>query len=592
MVNLNYQSAGITTIETPSAIRQIQGVATNISGMVVLAERGPIGRRVLVTSLTDYIRIFGGDYSHGVGYWAVKGYFENAGNDTPLYIVRTAHYTDITDATTLTATLSSLTLVDSKASSPDDTLLVEAANEGRWANKLQISTVHASKFSTTLDNGTALVTGATSATLTSAAGVDLGTVLNISDGTDSIALVVEDVQDRTIYFDALPTLTGPIADGAAVTEVSFHIIVSEAGQEIERHEFLSMEDTNRIDYVETRINTLSDSNLSSIRVTDLDSGSDVLVHRPAQIANVFLSGGGDGIASLASGDFIGNPASSTGMFAFDNQTVLNQLAIPESQAMVVQRALIDYCELRKYTFAVLNSPKGLTPTDVIEYVEDTAAFNSSRGAFYYPQLKVYDANNDRNIVVPADGHIMGKYAQIDGSQGVQQVAAGELGLLAGVVGFENNETEKKAVRDVLYPSRINPMGNINGFGLTLFGSRTLDLTGGIGSQINERRVFNFLEQSLNDGMGFVLFKNNTAEFRDNVRMTIEAFMAAQLQAGMIDSFFVNVDDALNNALIRSQNKLVAAVAAKVPDTIEHFFILVSKDTRAQEAALQEIIGAG
>lgn len=589
MPNLTFQSPGITTIEQPSAIRQIQGVATNISGMVVLADRGPIGVPTLITSMTDYIRVFGGPYTGGIGYWAAKGYFENAGNDVPLYITRTAHYTTLTDKDTLTAVKASVTLQDQDGT-PDDTLLVEAASEGKWGNLLQVSIENASRFSTTINQTGGLTNGATSIILDSVAGIEVGTVLFFDDGTDSITKVVTDVQGSTVYFSAVSGLSDEVADGGTVTEVSFHLIVSEAGTEIERHEYLSMEDTNKTDYVETRINTLADFNLSVIRVTDLDtSTTDNSDQRPDTAYTLeYLTDGADGISGLASGDLLGDSGEQTGMYSFDQIQVLNQLAIPESQASVVQQGLVTYCENRKYTFAVLNSPLGLTPAQAITYVEDTAAFNTKHAAFYYPQVKVYDADNDRNITVPADGHIMGKYVRVDATAGVATVAAGENGLLSGIVGFENRETEKKAVRDTLYPKRVNCLGNISGFGLCIYGSRTLDRTGDM-PQINQRRTFNFVEQSLNDGMGFVLFKNNTAEFRRDVKRTMDSFLAT-LVPDILESFFTDTGDGLNNALVRAQNKLVASVAIKVPDTIEHFFILVSKDTRAQEAALQQLVG--
>lgn len=582
MVSTNFLSGGITIIEEESRIRNLQGVATSIGAMVILAEKGQIGKATLVTSFEDFFNKFGTFVPYGMGAWAAKAFYENALGNTPMYIVRTAHYTDINDAGTLQADKAALSINDDA----NPTLLIEASSEGEWGNQLKVKTTRQSRF--TYSTTSNLSNGGTSVTLDNVADIRKGTVLYLDDGSETVTVVVKSVQNLTIFFDAV-TLAADVDSGADAHEQSFRIEVYEGDQLVEEHDFLSMEDTNEQDFVETRLNPLADTDQIRIRVTDLDSASTPGADRPEDLASpTFLAGGDNGLTGLTDGDFIGSAAAGNGLYAFDEIQVINLMAIPESQSQAVQTALITYCEGRKFPFAILQSPLGLTPTAMVTYRQDTLSANTSRAAMYYPQVKVYDANNDKNIVIPADGHIMGAMARTDNSNGVQQVAAGDLGQLLNIVGFENEEANKKGVRDILYPAQINPLANITNLGRVIFGSRTLSTGGGIGSQVNERRTFNFVEQTLNDGMGFVLFKNNTPELRKTVDDTISSFLVTLVQDGVLESFTVDVGDGLNNALVRAQNKLIAAVALKVPDTIEHFFIVVSKDTRAQEQALQEL----
>lgn len=108
----------VAVIETPPAVRQIQGAATAVFGMVGVAERGPIGEPVLCASFADYTKHFGGYLSIASAHLAqaVQAFFaEGAGQ---LWVVRTAHYTDVLDPSTLTAIRSSGNLVTPGAATP------------------------------------------------------------------------------------------------------------------------------------------------------------------------------------------------------------------------------------------------------------------------------------------------------------------------------------------------------------------------------------------------------------------------------------------------------------------------------------------
>jgi phage tail sheath protein FI len=578
---VNYLSPQVNVIEVQAGIRTIRGVSTSTGGLVGIAKKGPVGKATLVTSIQDFVNKFGGPISDGLLYWVVKGFYDNANDGAPMWIVRTAHYTDITDAATLTAVKAFKTLKDTLGTV--DTLTVRASSEGTWGNSLQVTTALASRFATTLNNGGTLANGALSAVMTSTEGMRKGTVLNITDGVDTAKVVVLRVENTRVYFTAaISGLAGPISDGGAVTELSFNLSVFLSDTQVEQtYEFVSMEDTNSVDYVETRINGIS----NYIIVEDEDTTNTAGVDRPVNTTLAFLASGNDGLTSLASGDYIGSAASLTGMEAFNNIEVLNFVDIPESQVQAVQTAIISYCERRKFVLGILTSPLGLDESEIITYVNTTLAANTSRAAMFYKHLSVYDANADAAKIIPNSGSVMGCFARVDSTIGIQQVAAGELGILQNILGFENEFAQSQGARDIIYPYNINPLINHPSLGRCIFGSRTLSKSGGIGSQINERRVFNFIGQSLYLGMHYVLFKANTPEFRKTVKGTIDAFLVVQQQDKVITDFYSDVGDGLNNPLVQATGKLIAVVGIKAPDTIEFFEIQLTRDDRAQQAAL-------
>lgn len=577
-----FLSPGIKSREQQSKIRNIRGVATSITAFVGLAEKGEIGKAKLITGYELFLRDFGSHISQAVMSRAVQGFYSEAGDSVPAYIVRTAHYTDITSAATLTATKASLTLNDTLAV---PTLKVEPIGEGVHGRKFQVSSTLSSKFTTTLNNGGTLDTAAQQVTLQSIDGVVIGSVLLIDDLTTSVIVKVTGIENNTIFFDAI-TIGASIADGAGVTELSFDLQFYLAGEPLELYTNVSMEPENELDYVENRINGID----VDFVVTDLNSASDPGENRPVNITKEYLTGGNDGLTGLIASDFVGSSASKTGLYALDKIQIINMACIPDSQDSVTQIGLMNYCEIRKFIFGILSSPKSLDTQGIVNYVNNTLAANTSRSAMYYPQVKVFNEKSGRDIIIPGDGHIAGIYARTDNDKGVQQVGAGEDGLFQSILGFENTDTEDQGIRDILSPQRINTMANIQGIGRCIFDSQTLSKSGGIGSQINERRVFNFVEQSLDIQMKFVLFKGNTSPFRKTVDDTITSFLLVLRLDGVLEDFFVDVSDSLNNALVRAAGKLVALVGLKVPDTIRFFDMIFTRDTRAQEAALAELEG--
>ncbi len=472
-----FLSPGHYVTEAEPQVVTIAGVPTSTAALIGVAEKGPIGQAVLVTSWTDFVDKFGGFTSNGWLAYAAYGLFLNK-RGARAYVVRTAHYTDPSDPTTLTAKKATLTLQD-RTTTPVNTLQVDAASEGTWGNRLKIKVEDATK---------------------DAANKFKLTVLETVNGQD----VVREVFDE-----------------------------------------LSMTDTDA-DYVETRINGVS----KYITVTDLASATAAPNDKPAT-GTFSLTGGDDGLTGLADTDYIGSSAGRTGLYALDVVPESLLIAVPGVATTAVQNGVLDYCAGRKDCFAILDPPFGNTPDQIKTYVETTAGLNSSYGAFYYPNVKILDPLTGKEKVVPPSGFVIGAYARTDGDKGVWKVAAGiEDGRLAGVIGLETDLVNDKAVRDVLYPARINPICFLRGYGIRVYGARTLD-----GSKefpyINERRTFIYCEKSINEGTQFAEFENNEPGLWKKLTRSIKSFLLTVWRQGGLrgekpqDAFVVKIDEELN-----------------------------------------------
>jgi phage tail sheath protein FI len=92
--------------EVSTATRPISGVSTAVTGFIGIAERGPVAKPVYIGGMGDFTRTFGAAQEGQALYYAVKGFFDNGGSQA--YVVRQAHYSDITDATSVVANASAV----------------------------------------------------------------------------------------------------------------------------------------------------------------------------------------------------------------------------------------------------------------------------------------------------------------------------------------------------------------------------------------------------------------------------------------------------------------------------------------------------
>lgn len=377
----------------------------------------------------------------------------------------------------------------------------------------------------------------------------------------------------------------------------FNLSVQEDGVIVEVWPNLSMTDSDD-NFVETVINdATTGSNL--ITVTDLDAAPPSPLDLPATGTFGPMTGGNDGLTSLADTDFIGAEAGETGFRGFDDVLDGTLLICPDRPTAAVHNAMLAYCETTrdKQMFAILDSPASSDAAAIITYVETTAALlNASEfGAIYWPQVKCLNPNTtifgtDTDITVPPSGHIAGVYARTDGSQdgGVYQPPAGiERGQLLGITGFETDEVLKMAKRDLVYPKRINPLTVFPGAPRHIDGTRTLKGNGNFPS-VAERRGVIFIEQSVKNGLQFARHSNNNEELRARVDRSVTAFLLIQMNNGAFrtkdpaTAFFVDFGEGLNTTAVQFAGKLIGRIGLATNKPTDWVILRFSQDTRALE----------
>lgn len=558
-----YLSPGVYVEEYESGAVPMEGVGTSTAGFVGLAEKGDvIGKPQLVTSFSDYVRIFGGYLSEtkfgDKRYlpYAVEHFFINGGSRA--FVMRVCP-------------------ADAKAASTksDSILSFTAKNPGEWGNRIKVTVSPVSRVKTQVYE----VNG-NDAVVRSVDGFNIGDVVEFADGKTTVYNKITAIEEKTVSFEN--PVNASIVDKALVPTKfmkSCEIDVSvKYGDVKEDYLFVSL-NTESPEYI---ISRMAKSELVTVEVAAAkaapkpadakDKKEGAPAAPAAAIAAPFeavggkgdamimqLSGGTDGnVAGISAAEYIGTdggPGKRSGIQAFIENSDVSIMSVPGITIPEVQMSLIAHCENLKSRFAVLDMPKDKKKTD--ELIEYRDMFDSHYAAFYHPWIQIFDPLSKKNIIAPPSGSMVGIYARTDTAVGVHKAPANE--VVRACTGLAS--TYNTAEQDLLNPKGINLIRSFPGRGIRVWGARTAT-SNATWKYINVRRLFIYLEESIRANTNWVVFEPNTEALWGRVKRTIEMFLASTWRSGALagsspsEAFFVEIgrstmtqDDIDNGRLI-------------------------------------------
>lgn len=287
----------------------------------------------------------------------------------------------------------------------------------------------------------------------------------------------------------------------------------------------------------------------------------------------------DGSSSLMSADFIGDENTLNGLHAFDPVDDINIVAIPDMAGDVATiQGAYAYCESRKDCFFVADSLRDKTPTEVLD---DKKSLKSSYGAIYYPWIQVSDPLNGKKFVPPS-GAVAGIYSRTDIARGVHKSPAGTTdGRVQSALALERVVT--KGEHDVLNEPGINVIRFFPDSGICVWGARTMT-DDPEWKYVNIRRLFLFLEESIEDSTKWVVFEPNDPKLWGAVKRNITAFLLRVWRDGALfgnspdEAFFVKVDEENNPPEVRNAGQLIIEVGAAPIRPAEFIIIRISQKT--------------
>ncbi len=245
-----------------------------------------------------------------------------------------------------------------------------------------------------------------------------------------------------------------------------------------------------------------------------------------------------------------------------------------NQATIVND-LVSIAEARK-DCVVVTSPSrddvvGVTSAATVttNIVETAATFTKSS---YLVQdgnfLKVYDKYNDQFIEIAAASSTAGLMAATDRDRAAWFSPAGtRRGRYLGITAI--NYTPTKAQRDTLYKAGVNPIANIPGSGVILFGDKTNLGRPSAFDRINVRRLFLILERAIGRAAEQVLFEFNDEFTRAEFTNIIEPVLREVKGRRGITDFRVVCDETNNTAEVIDRNEFIANIFIKPARSINY-----------------------
>ena len=310
---------------------------------------------------------------------------------------------------------------------------------------------------------------------------------------------------------------------------------------------------------------------------DADSGDNFkLTANATSIKTINLTGGVDVSGNLTTGEY----ATAFDLIEDVDKYQVDFLIAPpvtetsgDTKAKTIVTDLVEIAGLTRKDCVVVASPPKSAVINNITPVTSTVNFANSLTSSSYlfmdnNYLTVFDKYNDQYIQIPANSSTAGIMAQSDFQTAPWFSPAGQRrGVYFGVVGLAH--TPNKAERDSLYRANVNPITNLPGFGLTLFGDKTFLKRPSAFDRINVRRLFLTLERAISRAAQQVLFEFNDEFTRAEFVNIVEPFLREVKGRRGITDFRVVCDETNNTPEIIDRNEFIATIFIKPARSINY-----------------------
>jgi hypothetical protein len=562
-----YLAPGVYVEEIEAGPKPIEGVSTSTAGFLGPTERGPVSP-YFITSTEEYERIFGGYLPDSFMTYAVDGFFNNGGQRC--FIGR------VTKKEAKNAKLE-IRLPGTGAGSPPD-IMIEAVGPGTWGNRIYIKIEDASL-------------------MTAKPELFKLTVVYFPEEPDKLdkppapakhVIDPTNPANRSHQFRRTPIVEiydnlspGPATDpsyyGKMVNGVSNLIYIWDRSPQTPKR-------PGNMGLSKLAASTPQDNRMHLD--TPLSAGADGPPDDPAT-PNVDESK-----AKIDFTDYEGevnttkNPLTQeiisierTGLRGFEEVDEISILCAPDEGSINELRGkLIDHCEKLLDRFAILQAKQDdANPSKMDDLRPDR---ESKYAALYFPWIRVIDPLTQTPRLIPPGGHVAGIYARSDSEKGVHKAPANE--VVRGANSLQVQLTKEQ--QGLLNPRGINVIRAFPGRGVILYGARTVS-TDPNWKYVNVRRLFLFIEESIEEGTQWVVFESNNEGLWARVKATITQFLTTVWREGALmgtapeQAFFVKCDRTTMTQNDIDTGKLIVKIGI-APVKPAEFVIFRISQTRA------------
>lgn len=446
----------------------------------------------------------------------------------------------------------------------------------------------------------ALAPGDLTLRLADATGLEPGSYVSISDGTNTeynVVRLVNPVNNvitlTTGLINLYATGTGSHAITVQSMEFTLNIAATAPYPSVGTESFTNL----AMDSRHSRYwGNIVSSAFVDVELADPPSTTAPPLNLPAPLAITPLGGGADdNLSTLATVNY------HAGIDALKKISDVNLLCVPDAVTTIpvgsshfhtsdthdIQSYMVAHCEQMQDRFAILD-PSQLAPLDFtyngIRTQRQGLNSNNGYGAIYFPWIQISSPfPSGGQILVPPSGHLAGVYATND-NLGVFYAPANE--PIVSALDLETNLSDDE--QGPLNSLGINVIRSFPNEGILIWGARTIappDITAW--RFINVRRLVTYIEKSIQEGTRFAVFQPNNLTLWQQIKRLVNDFLNTQWQEGALfgdtaaQAFRVQVDETLNTPAIRAQGILIVQVTV-VPTTPAEFIVF---------RVIQDITGA-
>ncbi|MGW1194845.1 phage tail sheath family protein [Streptomyces sp. NPDC002536] len=537
----NYLSPGVFVEETAGGSRPVEGVATAVAAFVGFAEQGPLNEPVRITNWSQYTKTFG-DFTEG-SYLAhsVYGYFTNGGGTC--YVVRVGGQPAGTDAT---------------------------------GGAQSVSTAAPAQ----------VLGGFKVAALPAAAGRDIAVDVQRRPGDPKAKRSAASAADKP--------RTGKDGTPEAAAEDLFSFTVKVDGVTAESFDVSA--EKSSASYVVTQVKERS----KFVFVEESAAGAALALPESSTLALPAAPAAGAAGEATAVRDVVGryvgkvdDRSGLSGLEAIDDVTMVaapdlmaahQRGSVSREQVKAIQLAMINHCENMANRMAILDPLPDMGPSEVYEWRQNEAGFDSKYAALYYPWIQVADPVSGKGFLMPPSGHVAGLWARNDEARGVHKAPANEVVRGALDLGVQVTKGEQEQ----LNPAGINCIRSFPGRGIRIWGARTLS-SDPAWRYLNVRRLFNYLEESIYLGSQWAVFEPNEERLWSTIRRNVAAFLTNEWRSGALfgatpeEAFYVKCDAETNPPEVIDSGQVICEIGVAPVKPAEFVVFRISQESASGEA---------
>ena len=420
-------------------------------------------------------------------------------------------------------------------------VIIGASEAGAWGNNLTVQVFPEYGTSAQVLSISDAVAPFDTVQLTTTNGFYIGAIVEFDRGGSKVYGKVSAINGTSIdvnpAFAATTDLDPDVGTTTMARTCEFRISAS-YGTIVEDFSHLSLDNTTNHYYADSINNG---SNLIAVDDVPDNASTDPFTQPSgADGLNVMLAGGVDGNVPGDS-DYIGidnGPNQRSGIRALSDIDEISIIAVPGITSQNVQNEMITHCELLLDRFAILDPEYNLNSA-LPDVINQRNRYDSKYAALYFPKLTAFDPSTSSQITLPPSGHMAGIYAKTDNERGVHKAPANV--VVNSISGLDVAVT--KGEQDILNPININVIRAFPGRGLRVWGARCIT-SDSSWRYVPVRRLFLYVEESIDDGTKWVVFEPNDYPLWARVRQSISNFLTRVWRDGALqgakpeEAFFV------------------------------------------------------